>query len=79
MQDSIYKNNMSLIETILTKPMFAGITGATATLLTVLHVVTPILGFVSVCIAIVAGIYSLIHNRNQVLRDEAEKGGKKSP
>ena len=78
MLDSIYKNYMSFIETLLTKPLFAGITGATATLLTVLHVVTPILGFVSVCIAIVAGIYSLVHNRNQVLEDEQKKGASKN-
>ena len=69
---------MSFIEALLTKPLFAGITGATATLLTVLHVVTPILGFVSVCIAIVAGIYSLVHNRNQVLEDEQKKGASKN-
>jgi hypothetical protein len=64
---------MNFIHTILSKPFFAGATGIGASLLTYLGIITPVLGFAAAFLAVIAGIYSVIHKRNQVLRDEADK------
>lgn len=58
---------------LLSKPIFGMTTGILGTLLTYIGILTPLLGFITVVIGLVAAIYSLIHQRNQVLKDEREK------
>jgi heme O synthase-like polyprenyltransferase len=66
-------NNLHLL---FLKPFFGAITGFAGTFLTWLGVLTPAIGFLTVSVGLVAAIYSLIHKRKQVLKDERELNGK---
>jgi hypothetical protein len=61
---------------LFSKPLFGAATGIGATVLTYCGIITPVAGSIAAILAVIAAVYSLIHKRNQVLKDERELGDK---